>query len=205
MFVMTVDQQGSTRRGDQVLELLAFFDTHHLSVPAPGFALGFERTVGDEVQAVLDDPERVVEVALALVRQGGWSIGIGAGPVHEPLPDSSREASGEAFVHARTAVDRAKTRGSAVPLAVEGEDSERAAEAESLLRLLGTVVLRRTDAGWAAVDALTGGATTQKDVATHLGVSEQAVSQRLRTAAWAEESAARPLAARLLAAAEGTS
>jgi len=204
MFVMTVDQQGSTRRGDQVAELLGALEARGHTSSAPGVLLGFERTVGDEVQAVLDEPARVVEVALALLRLGGWSVGIGAGPVHEPLPASSREAGGAAFVHARAAVERAKSKGTAVPLAVVGEHAGRAAEAEAVLRLLGAVVARRTDAGWAAVDRLAAGATTQKDVAKSLGITEQAVSQRLRTAMWAEESAVHPLAARLLAEAEGS-
>lgn len=203
MFVMTVDQQGSTTRGDQVAALLAHLEDAGLTAPAPGFVLAFERTVGDEVQAVLDDAAQVVELTLALVRLGGWTVGIGAGPVHEPLPTSPREASGPAFVLARAAVERAKSKGIAIPVAVEGDDAERANEAEALLRLLGAVVERRTEAGWAAADRLARGAQTQKDVARELGISEQAVSQRLRTAMWAEESAVRPLAARLLAEAEG--
>jgi len=204
MFVMTIDQQGSTHRGDHVAALLAQLDELELTAPAEGFVRGFERTVGDEVQAVLDDPARAVTVALAVLRLGGWSIGIGAGPVNTPLPASTREASGAAFVLAREAVERAKSRSTAVPVAVEGAEAERAVEAEALLRLLGAVVIRRSDAGWAAVDRLALGAKTQKDVAKSLGVTEQAVSQRLRSAMWAEESAVHPLAARLLAEAEGS-
>jgi len=204
MFVLTVDQQGSTRHGDKVPELLAHLEKEGLTAPAPGFVLGFERTVGDEVQAVLDDASRTVETVLALLRLGGWSVGLGAGPVDEPLPETSRGASGPAFVGARTAVERAKAKGLGAPLAVEGADPDRAQEAEALLRLLGAVAARRTKDGWAAVDRLARGARTQKDVARELGITEQAVSQRLRTALWAEESAVRPLAARLLAEAEGS-
>ena len=60
---------------------------------------------------------------------------------------------------------------------------------------------RRTTPGWAVIDEITraGGTLRQEDLARHLGISQQAVSQRLRTALWAEEEAARPLAARLLA------
>jgi len=39
---------------------------------------------------------------------------------------------------------------------------------------------------------------TQEEVAARLGITQQAVSQRLRTALWSEELAARPAAARLL-------
>ena len=57
--------------------------------------------------------------------------------------------------------------------------------------------------GEAAADALTdaGVGARQEDVAERLGITQQAVSQRLRTALWSEELAARPAAARLLVAA----
>lgn len=198
MFVMTVDQEGSTRLGDQVEGLLAALAD--VQPALAGVVRPFERTVGDEVQAVLDDARSVVTLTLDLVRRGGWTVGIGAGPVDEPLPASSRAASGPAFVHARAAVERAKGRGSAVPVAVEAgtAGAPSAAEAEAVLRLLGGVVARRTDAGWEVVDRLGTADVRQKDVAAELGISEQAVSQRLRTALWAEELAVRPVAARLL-------
>jgi hypothetical protein len=214
MLVLTVDQRGSTGRSDRVPEVLELLG--RLVQPggrtAPGLVLPFERTVGDEVQAVLaadDDGARLaLDVVLALLRDGGWSVGIGAGPVDEPLPDTSRAASGPAFVRARAAVERAKGRGSAAPVAVVGPDDQPgatiAADAEALLRLLGAVAARRSDAGWEAVDTLArqaGAPAPRRATARALGVSEQAVSQRLRAALWSEEEAARPLAARLLAAA----
>ncbi len=194
MIVVTVDQQGSRRVGDRVEDLLA--ELHRFG----GLTRPFERTIGDEVQAVLVDPALAVDVALHVLRLGGWSIGIGVGAVVEPLPATTREASGPAFVHARTAVERSKSRLRPVPLAVEAEDPDRAREAEGVLTLLGSIVTRRTDAGWAVIDELASSAgTTQEAVAARLGISQQAVSQRVRTAMWAEELAVRPVAARLLA------
>ncbi len=214
MLVLTVDQRDSTRRGDLVPVVLERLETlvGRAGERVRGLVLPFERTVGDEVQAVLssdDDGSRLaVDVVLALLRDGGWSVGVGAGPVDEPLPEVSRAASGPAFVRAREAVERAKGRGSVVPVAVVGPDDEPgatiAADAEAVLRLLGAVAARRTDAGWEAIDTLAGhaaGSAPQRATARALGVSEQAVSQRLRAALWAEEEAVRPLAARLLAAA----
>jgi hypothetical protein len=210
MWILTVDQQSSRQVGDRVPHLLAALAAADspLAVAAPGaVVLPFERTVGDEVQAVLADPGLTVEVALHLVRLGGWSVGIGAGRVDAPLPSSSREASGSAFVHAREAVEAAKSRARGVPLAVRGDGAEVAAEAEGVLALLGAVVARRTPAGWSVVDRMAtpagGGAPRQEDVAAALGISQQAVSERLRTALWAEEVAARPAAARLLRLAAG--
>ncbi|WP_255628612.1 hypothetical protein [Cellulomonas wangsupingiae] len=188
---MTIDQRGSRRGTDRVPELLVAL----ADVPV---VRGFERTVGDEVQGVLDDPDVVVDTALLALRDGGWSVGIGAGPVDEPLPSSPREGSGPAFLLARDAVEAAKNRQRPVPLAVRGVDATAAADADAVLVLLGALAARRTAAGWAAVDAVRTADAGQDVVAHALGVSQQAVSQRLRTAMWAEEVAARPAAARLL-------
>lgn len=197
MFVLTVDQRGSRRVGDRVPALLELIND---GAPPTGVVRPFERTVGDEVQAVVDDPTVVVDLALRLLRIGDWSVGIGVGPVDQPLPDSSRAGSGEAFVRARAAVERAKSRGRPVPLAVVAGTPDGGRASEAVLTLLGSVLTRRTSTGWAVVDAMTdlGAGATQDDVARHLGVTQQAVSQRLRAALWAEEVAVRPVAARLL-------
>ena len=213
MFVLTVDQQRSTTRGDGVPALVAHLDPllHQL----PGVRLPLERTVGDEVQMVLADPRSTLQIVLELLRVGGWWIGLGIGPVDLPLPAHSREASGPAFVRARAAVERAKSKTTSVPLAVVGSEQagERTADVEALLRLLGAIVDRRTPQGWEVVDLLRpadalrptdaehpdGAPTvTQREIARTLGISEQAVSQRVRTTLWAEEVAAWPLATRLL-------
>ena len=210
MIVVTADQRGSTRGPDRVPEALALVGAR--AAERPGVVLPFDRTVGDELQGVLaaddDGAALAVDVVLDLVRDGGWSVGVGLGAVDRPLPEESRAASGPAFVRARAAVERAKRRGrGSVPLAVVGPDEEpRAtvtADAQALLHLLGAVVARRSEAGWEAVDTLVAqrGPAPQRASAAALGVSEQAVSQRLRAALWAEDLAARPLAARLLRAA----
>lgn len=204
MFVLTIDQQGSRRVGDRVADFLTTLEGRaDLGPRSDGVVRPFERTVGDEVQAVLDDPELAVTVALDVLRWGGWTVGVGAGSVDLPLPAEARAGSGVAFVLAREAVEAAKSRQRSIPLVVRGEDPVAAGEAESLLVLLAAIRARRTAAGWAAVDALTAGDAPrrQDELAQLLGISQQAVSQRLRAALWAEEQAALPLAARLLASA----
>jgi Winged helix-turn-helix DNA-binding len=193
MFVLTVDQRHSRRGSDRVEELLSWLATQ------PGVLRGFERTAGDEVQGVMDDPAAVVDVVLALVRRGAWSVGVGAGPVREPLPASSRAGSGPAFELARKAVEHAKS--SPQRVAVWAPDRARAVAAQAALDLLANVVQRRTDPGWEAVDLISAG-TTQTEVAEKLGITKQAVSQRLRAATWAPEVAGRDLAAQLLAEAD---
>jgi hypothetical protein len=212
VIVITADQRASRTRADLVpgvLDRLSVLAAPH----APALVLPFERTVGDEVQGVIDATEAGARLAVELVgdllRGGDWSVGIGVGAVARPLPATSRAASGPAFVRARRAVDEAKRRGSAVPLAVRGDELDPgamiAADAQALLRLTGAVSARRSAAGWEAIDTLArheGTQAPQRATAAALGVSEQAVSQRLRAASWSEELAARPLAARLLRAAD---
>lgn len=200
MFTLTIDQQGSRRVGDRVDELLAVLRTRDdLHAGSPGVAAAFERTVGDEVQGVVDVASLAVDVALSVLRLGGWSIGIGAGAVDLPLPTSSRAGSGPAFFLAREAVEEAKSRSRAVPLVVRGQNEPRAREAEAVLVLIGALQQRRTAAGWEAVDAVEAlGHVRQREVARRLGISQQAVSQRLRTALWAEVTDAVPVARRLL-------
>lgn len=198
---MTVDQKGSQRRGDAVPELLVAVDEWRAARDHEPFVLPMERTVGDEVQGVLADADAVVSLALLLQRRGGWSVGIGAGPVVEPLADRAPASSGEAFVLARTAVERARGRAVSVPLAVDGAQPAAAEDAEALLQLLAAVVRRRTPAGWEVVDLMTQ-VSTQREAAERLGITAQAVSQRLDTALWQEEVRLHPLGARLLTAAE---
>ena len=189
--VLTVDQRGSRRSTDRVEDALA-------RLARRGALRPFERTAGDEFQGVLDDPAAVVDVVLDLVRDGSWSIGVGAGPVEDPLPASARAGRGEAFVLARAAVERAKRRPQ--HLAVHGVDPDGAQQADAVLTLLAAVVQRRTAAAWKALDLVAEGLPAA-EVAARLGVTRQAVGQRLGTGLWPQEQAARPVAARLLAAA----
>jgi hypothetical protein len=229
MIVLTIDQRGSTYAGDRVPEVLA--ELERLTRGRGGLVVPFERTVGDEVQGILaagrEGAKLAVDLTLHLLRDQGWSIGIGVGQVDGPLPPVSREARGFAFYRARDAVERAKTRSKGMSVAVEGPppgapDRRAAAEAtgahdaasgdvaepdlagevEALLRLLAGIRARRTPQGWEVADTLTSlpdRPGRQRIVAQSLAVSEQAVSQRVRAALWQEEEAVRPIVVRLLA------
>jgi DNA-binding CsgD family transcriptional regulator len=196
MFVLTVDQRHSRRSGDRIEPLL-----RDLAGRQRGTVRGFERTAGDEVQGVLDHPAGVVDLVTDLVRQGEWSIGVGIGPVDLPLPASTRAGSGAAFTLARDAVTRAKSRPTG--LAVSGASTSGASHAQAALDLLAALAQRRTDRGWEAVDLAARG-LSQVEIAEQLGVSKQAVSQRLQAADWHLERPARELAGYLLAAADGS-
>jgi hypothetical protein len=232
MYVLTIDQRGSTSDVDRVPELLAELS----ALSALSSAGRFERSVGDEVQGVLERPEEVVEVVLHALRGDRWYVGIGVGSVDLPLPASPREGSGPAFVAARLAVDRAKASAAHVPLAVVPGGARRGhsvpthgpsagvagggagasagaracANAEAVLRLIGRLVQDRTDAQWKVLDVLRsvqqGQASmhgTQKIAAGKLGITEQSVSRALLRSGWQEEWAARPAAETLLSLAHG--
>lgn len=193
-YVLTVDQRASRTSPDRVPEVL-----RQLNADVPT-VLGFERTAGDEFQGVLAQPDDVVEVVLRLVRAGDWSIGVGAGPVQTPLPPSTRAGAGPAFLSARRAVDAAKHRPNR--LAVRGAVPADAADAQAVLTALAVVVERRSEQAWAAI-ALVGGGRTQAEAATELGISRQAVGQRLAAGLWDLERELRPTAARCLTRAAG--
>lgn len=196
MFVVTIDQRGSRRGSDLVPSLLD--DLGDLLSPTPP-ALPFVRTVGDEVQGVLLAADVVVDIVLHVVRRGGWSVGVGVGDGR--LAESAPASTGASFVHARDAVERAKGRTVANSLAVAGDSSD-AALAEGVLQLLASVVGRRTDTQWRAIDLLARPGATGVQVARDLGVSPQNVSKLRRDALWQEEQEARLAAARLLALAD---
>ena len=192
-FVLTVDQRASRRNPDRVPAALAAL----AGVPA---VARFERTAGDEFQGVLDDPAAVVSVVLDLVRVGGWSIGVGAGPVQTPLPSSTRAGAGAAFVAARAAVEAAKRRPARV--AVRGAAGVPAGDAQAVLTALAVLVQRRSPPAWAAI-ALVATGRTQAEAAAELGVTRQAVGQRLAAGGWEIERDLHPVAVRLLARAAG--
>src|SRR5688500_8516514 len=148
MFTLTINQRDSRRDGDRVQQLLK--DLRH--IPA---RLDFDRSVEDEVQGIVDAAEQAVEAALIALRCGSWFVGIGVGPVNEPLPNQIKDASGHGLIYARRAVDRLRNSKERIPVAVEGPLVELAAEGEAVLRLLGHIVRDRSEAEWRVLDLLT--------------------------------------------------
>lgn len=198
MFVLTMDQRGSRTQGDKVpelLDLLMSFDT----------VLPFERSVGDEVQGLVEQPEVVVDVVCRVLREKNWYIGIGIGEVELPLPKSSRAAAGGAFIAAREAVETAKKSGERVPVRVRAATSEAmewATAAEAVLVLLGDVVRRRSLAEWRVLDALDAHPeASQKEIAGQLKITPQAVSKAVFRAGRHEGRQGRKAATLLLQAA----
>ncbi|HEY5783638.1 MAG TPA: hypothetical protein VIT65_02575 [Microlunatus sp.] len=197
-YVLTVDQISSRSRADLVPSTMAALADRFPSIPAT-------RTVGDEFQVLfIADPVSVVAAILSLMREGSWHVGVGIGRVDGPTPDDLREARGPAFLAARRAVDEAKERADHLRIVATPPAEAEARDAEVLLQLVLALRARRSPAGWAAAD-LSDDGLTQADIGARLGVSRQAVGQRLLAAQWALDVDARPVAARLLARADSTS
>ncbi|GAA1852850.1 hypothetical protein [Brevibacterium marinum] len=170
MYVMTIDQRGSRDRADEVPEALDMLQRVET-------ARGFTRTIGDEVQGVLDSPEQVSLAVRLLAGRTGWHIGIGIGPVDVPLPDSTAEGRGEAFYAARRAVEAAK--GAPAHLVVDAAAAQ-AHLAESALRLMVWTIENIHPRSRRYIEhRLDHPDSTQADIAAEFDVSQQAVSRVL--------------------------
>jgi hypothetical protein len=204
MFVITADQIDSRHDRDRASDMIAQLLQNH----PDAFALPPDQTSGDEIQVLVPAAADVFAVLLDLHRTEYWSVGVGIGPIRTPLPPSTRQATGDAFIAARAAVTRAKraearfaldvppaledtTHGEAVPGRSTG------AEVEALLTMLLLLRQRRTPEGWEAVDLLESG-LAQTGIARTLGISTAAVSQRIKSAQYRVERAAHPALVRLL-------
>jgi hypothetical protein len=196
VFVLTVDQRGSRSIGDLVPELLNTLNRRPRRI---GLLRKFERTAGDEVQGVLSEARATVDIIVQLLRADTWHVGLGVGAVDQPLPRSTRAGSGEAFVFAREAVNRAKA--SPHHVNVVGANEHAAEQVESVLWLMASVLRRRSERGWAVADLLAEG-LTRREIGVKLGISQSAVTQRAQAAGFAEEQRGRVLAAELLEAGE---
>ena len=189
---ITVDQKESRRNPDQIRQWLPTVNNAF----GRSLKLEFVRTAGDEMQGLLDSPEPVVELVLDAVRSAPWWLGIGIGSVDLPLGQTSAESRGTAFYNAREALLEAKD--SPYGFAVVGDDEEPARAVAANLTLLASLAKRRGPRQWEAVELLHRG-LSQKEIGRRLGISQQAVSQRLRAAGWQEELEGRWLASWLLA------
>lgn len=199
MFVLTLDQQYSRREQDRISELLERLNARGRR---GGVLRKFERTAGDEAQGIVAEPAAVRDIVLDLVRDDAWHIGVGIGPVDEPLPRSTRAGSGPAFLRARQAVNKAKSAPHRVSvIGFVGDDDYRAAHVETVLWLLAATMARRSERGWEVADMLAQG-RSRSEVAAALGISPSAVSQRAQVAGVVEEQRGRELLVALLAEAD---
>lgn len=207
MFVITADQIDSRHDHDRASEMIAQLVSRHEGE----FALPPDQTSGDEIQLLVPRAPAALEMVLDLHRTGFWSVGVGVGTVRTPLPLTTRQATGDAFIAARAAVTRAKRTEAHFALDTPPSPTEPAtpgvaatdggeptgSEVEALVTMLLLLRQRRTPEGWEAVDLLEQG-LAQTNIARTLGISTAAVSQRVKSAQWKVERAVHPALVRLL-------
>ncbi|WP_062243987.1 MULTISPECIES: hypothetical protein [Brevibacterium] len=172
MFVLTIDQQDSRSSDDAVPRILDVLSPIDTVVP-------FARTIGDEVQGVLVDPDAVAEAVRRIGIDSGWHIGIGIGEVERPLPKTTTEGRGAAFYAARQAVEAAKSAPANLVVSADPDGDHRGL-AEAALRLLISTLaeLRSHSRGYVGF-RLDHPDATQAEIAAEFDVSQQAVSRVL--------------------------
>ncbi|WP_295124393.1 DNA-binding protein [uncultured Leifsonia sp.] len=196
MFVITADQVDSRGRPDIVAPVLVELNERW----GERLLLPVDRNAGDELQALTADAATALDIVTTLARGRAWSVGLGIGGVRTPLPDHTREAAGDAFVAARTAVTRAKrapTRFAAEAIV----DPQPAEDVEALVDLLLTLRAGRTQAGWELYDLVSSG-MTQAEAGARLGITPQSASDRARAAGLRADLAAQPALVRLFESAD---
>lgn len=195
MYVLTIDQRHSRTSTDRVPGLLDALAK--LPTAAP-----FDRTAGDEVQGLLDDPVAVRSALLLALRDGDWHCGVGLGEVDDDSwATGTRAGRGPAYLAAREAVEAAKSLPGSVAFRVPTTADESAigwaADCEAVWTLVASLVLDRTEAQWRTVDAVDR-SPTQAAAAEALGITPTSVAGNLRASRIREERAAYPALDRLL-------
>jgi len=193
VFVFTIDQVASRRRADQVPALLKELARFDAVIP-------FTRTVGDEVQGVVESPTNAVEICRLLMAENNWHTGIGIGGLKPEDRKLERSADGTSpsFALARDAVEAAKKKPGRSQLAVraaESNTSQPAAERlEALLGLLNGVITARTPSQWKVINTVSHNSTaTQVQIAEEVGMTQQGVAKSLAASLWRQELEVLPL------------
>ena len=175
--------------GEQLWHQLDQVDTH-----APFTAVSSKLLLG-----VPRDAQAAVDAVLRIARLNFCHIGLGIGPLYEPVPQQADLIDGKALLRATGALEAAEHRGERVPICVSTSVDEFDAELEGLLRLLGQSIRTRSEAEWAVIDLLTPGVRgQQKAVAQTLGITPQAVSAAIVRSGYNDELGARAGIARLI-------
>lgn len=144
----------------------------------------------EDICAVVDSATAVCEVVMALLADGDWAIGIGISPGNQADEESARHVATAALKNsARMGQVYAK-------LNKRGRSAE-ASDIAAAFALIGYVLNKRTIEGREATSLVRAG-LNQNEAAEELGISKQAMSQRLQAAGWSAEMAGWQLAVNLI-------
>ena len=159
----------------------------------PGVA-GFEVLGVEDIRSKVADAEAALNLIMALLSDGNWAIGLGI------ADGSNNSAPSDASATATAAVG---TRAGQVRVIVDRQDATtEAADIAATFALMSHVLHKRTYEGREATSLVRRG-MNQNEAATTLGISKQAMSQRLQAAGWPAEQAGWQLALNLITRAAG--
>ncbi|QNE89577.1 MarR family transcriptional regulator [Corynebacterium incognita] len=182
MFAVHARYRGrNTRRADYVERAAEALAT------LPGVS-EFDILGVEDICANVADATAVTNLVMALLADGEWAVGIGVHPgpqefgVRRIATAALRNSARAGVVKVRVQVPKATT---------EADDIS------STFALLAHVLHKRTAEGREATSLVRSG-LDQNEAAAELGISKQAMSQRLQAAGWAAEQAGWQLAVNLL-------
>ena len=159
----------------------------------PGVA-GFEVLGVEDIRSKVADAEAALNLIMALLSDGNWAIGLGI------ADGSNNSAPSDASATATAAVG---TRAGQVRVIVDRQDATtEAADIAATFALMAHVLHKRTYEGREATSLVRRG-MNQNEAAATLGISKQAMSQRLQAAGWPAEQAGWQLALNLITRAAG--
>lgn len=143
----------------------------------------------EDIRMTVEEPEDALNVIMALLSDGDWAIGLGI------CPGADDRASDRA-AEACTAV--AGTKPGQVRVRVDSPHATtEAGDIAAAFALLAHVLHKRTFEGREATSLVRRG-LNQNEAAAELGISKQAMSQRLQAAGWPAEQAGWQLALNLI-------
>ena len=145
----------------------------------------FEYLDVENIRALVATPRAVVDTTMVLLSDGDWAVGIGYGP-------TSDSALGKAT---RSMSKKAKP--GTVSASMDAAGGVGATDVVAVFMLIAQILTRRTPEGREATSFMRRG-YSQIEAAEQLGISKQAMSQRLQAAAWQAENAGWQLAVNLL-------
>ncbi len=143
----------------------------------------FEVLGVEDIRTVVDTPEHALNLVMALISDGNWAIGLGITGNGKEV-DASSKAVGTRPAQVRVEVD-------------PGSRATAAEDIGAVFALLAQVLHKRTLEGREAT-ALVRRGMNQNEAARQLGISKQALSQRLQAAGWQAEQAGWQLALNLM-------
>lgn len=160
----------------------------------------FEVLGVEDICALVHTPEAVADTTMALLSAGEWAIGIGVVPAGTAQAEQKAKKLASSALGTRARIGTVKAKVGA-PRSEKDEAERWASDIAAAFLLLATVLGKRSPEGREATSLMRRG-YNQNEAAEQLGITKQAMSQRLQAAGWQAETAGWQLAVNLIRRAE---